>query len=225
MAEFKIKYISCLLIIILFVTLFLSFDLYPGRSVQADGLASNDIIKGAGVAVSLIVLSQLFLGSRNQNETEEPDLGGDDRLLEDDKLPEEDMDVFEDKIDNQEKLINITEDELEMLIRIISGEARGEPLEGQIAVGAVVINRVLSDDFPDSIEEVIFQEGQFIAIDDGYYEMQPTEKSSKAALKALEGEDPSNGAYYFYNPLKARTLLWLSSREKTAEIGNHVFAK
>ncbi len=55
--------------------------------------------------------------------------------------------------------------------------------------------------------------------------MQPTEKSYRAAIKALEGKDPSNGAYYFYNPVTARTLWWLTTRETTAEIGNHVFAK
>ena len=219
MAKSKIKYISCLLILVLSITLFFSFDRYFINSVQADGLAKNDLIKGAGVAVTLIFLSQLFLGSRNREQPESREIGP----ATDDQL--DDFDVFENEIDRQDIFIDIDDKELEMLTRIISGEARGEPLEGQIAVGAVVINRVLSDDFPDTIEEVIFAEGQFIAIDDGYYEMEPTEKSYQAALKALEGEDPSNGAYYFYNPLTARTLWWLNSREKTAEIGNHIFAK
>jgi len=218
-AKLKIKYISCLLILVLSITLFFSFDRYFINSVQADGLAKNDLIKGAGVAVTLIFLSQLFLGSRNREQPESREIGP----ATDDQL--DDFDVFENEIDRQDIFIDIDDKELEMLTRIISGEARGEPLEGQIAVGAVVINRVLSDDFPDTIEEVIFAEGQFIAIDDGYYEMEPTEKSYQAALKVLEGEDPSNGAYYFYNPLTARTLWWLNSREKTAEIGNHIFAK
>lgn len=217
MAKLKIKYISCLLILILLITLFFSFDRYFIKSVQADGLAKNDLIKGAGVAVTLIVLSQLFLGSRGQTESKEIETERDSQI--------DDYDGIEDEVDRQDIFIDINDKELEMLTRIISGEARGEPLEGQIAVGAVVINRVLSNDFPDTIEEVIFAEGQFIAIDDGYYEMQPTEKAYTAALKALEGEDPSNGAYYFYNPLTAKTLWWLNSREKTAEIGNHIFAK
>ncbi|MFN2362958.1 MAG: cell wall hydrolase [Halarsenatibacteraceae bacterium] len=217
MAKLKIKYISCLLILILSLTLFFGFGMFFSESVQADGLAKSDLIKGAGVAVTLIVLSQLFLGSRDQTESKEIEIKRDS--------PRDDYDLMEEGIDRQDISIDIDDKELEMLVRIISGEARGESLEGQIAVAAVVINRVLSDDFPDTIEEVIFQEGQFIAIDDGYYDMEPTERSYKAALRALEGEDPSNGAYYFYNPLKARTLYWLSGREKTAEIGNHVFAK
>lgn len=219
MAKFKIKYTSCLLIIILFVTLLFSYNIFFAESAQGEGLASNDIIKGAGVAVSLIVLSQLFLGSRDQSEPEKPDIEISDRIEEDDP------DVLENERVRQGNTIDIDEKELEMLVRVISGEARGEPLEGQIAVGAVVINRVLSNKFPDDLEEVIFQEGQFIAIDDGYYDLEPTEKSYEAALRALEGEDPSNGATYFYNPLTAKTLWWLNGREKTAEIGNHVFAK
>lgn len=218
MAKLKIKYTSCLLIIILFITLIFGFDLHFSRSVKADGLASNDLIKGAGVAVTLIVLSQLFLGSRGRQR--------DSREIDRDiQIDDEDFNIFESEIEKQDMFVDVNQEEIEMLTRIISGEARGEPLEGQIAVGAVVINRVLSDDFPDTIEEVIFAEGQFIAIDDGYYDMQPSEKSYRAAIKALEGEDPSNGAYYFYNPVTARTLWWLSTREITAEIGNHVFAK
>lgn len=218
MAKIKIKYTSCLLIIILFVSLVFGSNLNFSRTVKADGLASNDLIKGAGVAVTLIVLSQLFLGSRDrQRESREIDR--------DIEIEEEDFNIFEREIEKKDVFVDVNQEEIEMLTRIISGEARGEPLEGQIAVGAVVLNRVLSDDFPDTIEEVIFAEGQFIAIDDGYYDMHPTEKSYKAAIKALEGEDPSNGAYYFYNPVTARTLWWLSTRETTAEIGNHVFAK
>ncbi len=217
-AKTKIKYTSYLLIVILFITLVSGSNFHLSRSVKADGLASNDLIKGAGVAVTLIVLSQLFLGSRDQQrETRE--------VERDFQTDESDLNIFEDEPDKQDMTVDVTEEEIEMLTRIISGEARGEPLEGQIAVGAVVLNRVLSDDFPDTIEEVIFAEGQFIAIDDGYYDMQPSEKSYRAAIKALEGEDPSNGAYYFYNPVTARTLWGLSTRETTAEIGNHVFAK
>lgn len=218
MAKFKIKYTSCLLIIILFFTFLFSFDLNFNRTVKADGLASNDLIKGAGVAVTLIVLSQLFLGSRDR-QSESRDI---DRDIE---IEEDDFNIFEREIEKKDIFVDVNPEEIEMLTRIISGEARGEPLEGQIAVGAVVLNRVLSNDFPNTIEEVIFAEGQFIAIDDGYYDMQPSEKSYRAAIKALEGEDPSNGAYYFYNPVTARTLWWLSTRETTAEIGNHVFAK
>jgi len=220
-AKSKNKYTSCLLIIILLMTFVFGLDMFFSESVKADGLAGNDLIKGAGVAVTLIILSQLFLGSRDREQTESREI----EIDRDDQIDDHDFDVFKNEIDRQDIFIDINDKEIEMLTRIISGEARGEPLEGQIAVGAVVINRVLSDEFPDTIEEVIFQEGQFIAIDDGYYDMKPTEKSYKAALKALEGEDPSNGAYYFYNPVTARTLWWLNSREKTVQIGNHVFAK
>lgn len=214
------KHISCLLI----VFIFFGIGIGPNINVsyyraKAGSINNNDIIKGAGVAISLLVLSQIFLNSRKDTDSvDEESIGSD-------KITETEQDYGDNDNSNLNFRSEIEDEEVEMLARIISGEARGEPLLGQIAVGAVVLNRVSSNSFPDSIERVIFQEGQFIAIDDGYYDLTPTQASYQAALRAIEGEDPSKGALYFFNPTKAKTLWWLNSRTKTAEIGNHVFAK
>ena len=94
-----------------------------------------------------------------------------------------------------------------------------------MAVGAVVLNRVKSPGFPNTIREVIFQKNQFSAVSDGQFYLEPNETAYRAARDALSGRDPSLGALFFYNPKTAKTLYWLSTRETTVVIGNHVFAK
>lgn len=116
-------------------------------------------------------------------------------------------------------------DKVYWLAKAIHAEARGEPFKGQVAVGAVILNRVRSPEFPDTIYSVIYQEGQFSSVKDGQIDLKPDEQSYKAAKDALKGEDPSRNALYFYNPVIAKTLWWLTTREKTVEIGQHVFAK
>ncbi len=118
-----------------------------------------------------------------------------------------------------------SDSDLDLLAKVINGEARGEPYEGQVAVGAVVLNRVRNAEFPNTIEGVIYQKGQFSCVKDGQINLVPTASSYKAAREALDGRDPSLGALYFYNPDKAITLWWLSQRETTVVIGDHVFAK
>ncbi|MEO2207044.1 cell wall hydrolase [Paenibacillus pabuli] len=113
---------------------------------------------------------------------------------------------------------------LRQLAKLIHGEARGESFEGQVAVGAVVLNRVQSDAFPSSIPQVIFQKGQFTAIDDGQFNQKPTQTSYRAARKALNGADPTNGALYYYNP-KIATSLWSKSRPTLLTIGQHDFTQ
>lgn len=113
---------------------------------------------------------------------------------------------------------------LRQLAKLIHGEARGESFEGQVAVGAVVMNRVHSDLFPSSISKVIFQKGQFTAVDDGQFNTKPTATSYKAARKALNGVDPTNGALYYYNP-KIATSLWSKSRPTLLTIGQHDFTR
>lgn len=113
---------------------------------------------------------------------------------------------------------------LRQLAKLIHGEARGESFEGQVAVGAVVLNRVQSSAFPSSIPQVIFQKGQFTAIDDGQFNTKPTATSYKAARKALNGVDPTNGALYYYNP-KIATSLWSKSRPTLLTIGQHDFTR
>ncbi|WP_339297386.1 cell wall hydrolase [Paenibacillus sp. FSL R5-0623] len=113
---------------------------------------------------------------------------------------------------------------LRQLAKLIHGEARGESFEGQVAVGAVVLNRVHSSEFPSSISKVIFQKGQFTAIDDGQFNTKPTQTSYRAARKALNGADPTNGALYYYNP-KIATSVWSKSRPTLLTIGQHDFTR
>lgn len=113
--------------------------------------------------------------------------------------------------------------DLFLLARVIFAEARGEPFEGQVAVGAVVLNRVRSPRFPNTIEEVIYQPGQFKPVEDGTINLIPDDTAIKAARLALAGEDPTKGALYFYNPKIAKNGWWFEKREKMAIIGDHIF--
>ena len=114
---------------------------------------------------------------------------------------------------------------VELLARLINGESRGEPYEGQVAVGAVIMNRVKSAKFPNTISGVIYQKGQFSCINDGQFDVAIEENSTvyKAAQEAINGSDPTNGALYFYNPKKTKSK-WLFSLKTTLTIGEHVFA-
>ena len=114
---------------------------------------------------------------------------------------------------------------VELLARLINGEARGEPYNGQVAVGAVILNRVKSAKFPNTIAGVIYQKGQFSCITDGQFNVAIDENSTvyKAAEEAMNGADPTNGALYFYNPSKTKSK-WLFSLKTTTTIGKHVFA-
>ncbi|TMV49467.1 cell wall hydrolase [Paenibacillus mesophilus] len=113
---------------------------------------------------------------------------------------------------------------LEQMARMIHAEARGESFLGQVAVGAVILNRVQSDAFPDSITEVIFQPGQFSAIRDGQFNLTPSPTAYEAAKAALNGSDPTNGALYYYNP-KIATSSWSKKRPIKARIDRHVFTQ
>lgn len=117
----------------------------------------------------------------------------------------------------------ITDEEFELLARVIHGEARGEPFIGQVAVGAVVINRVLDPYFPNTIREVIYQKNQFSCVNDGQINLKPNSSAYKAAREALNGTDPTMGSLYFYNPRTAKFQWWFETRRKTVTIGNHVF--
>lgn len=115
-----------------------------------------------------------------------------------------------------------TESNINLLAQIISAEARGEPYKGQVAVGAVVLNRVEHPSFPDTISGVIYQEGAFSAVDDGQF-WEPVEDSCyDAARDALNGWDPSGGAIYYYNPDKTSNA-FITSRPVITRIGNHLF--
>lgn len=111
-----------------------------------------------------------------------------------------------------------------LLARLIYGEARGEPYTGQVAVGAVVMNRVKSSSFPNSLSGVVYQSGAFDAVRDGQINLSPDATAKKAAQDAINGWDPSYGAIYYFNPSTA-TNKWIWSRPMTVTIGRHRFCK
>lgn len=112
--------------------------------------------------------------------------------------------------------------DVQLLARIISAEARGEPYQGQVAVGAVVLNRVKHPSFPDTLSGVIYQTDAFTAIVDGQFDQPIAESAYRAAQDALNGSDPSGGALYYFNPATA-TSAWIWSRPLIVTIGNHRF--
>ena len=113
---------------------------------------------------------------------------------------------------------------VELLAKVIYGEARGEPYTGQVAVGAVIMNRVRSSQFPNTIAGVVYQSGAFDAVADGQVNLTPDSTARKAAQDALNGWDPSYGAIYYFNPSTA-TNKWIWSRPLTVTIGKHRFCK
>lgn len=116
--------------------------------------------------------------------------------------------------------------ETQLLARAINGEARGESYEGQVAVGAVILNRTKDPNFPKTIAGVIYQPGAFTAVDDGQINVAIDSSSSvvKAAQDALSGWDPTDGCIYYWNPATA-TSSWIWSRQVVKKIGKHSFAK
>ena len=110
----------------------------------------------------------------------------------------------------------------QLLARLISAEARGEPYRGQVAVGAVVLNRVEHPSFPNSISGVIYQSGAFSCLYDGQFDKPVSDSAYSAARDALNGMDPSGGAIYYFNPSTA-TSKWIWSRPLITTIGNHRF--
>ena len=113
--------------------------------------------------------------------------------------------------------------DLYLLARCIYGEARGEVYTGQVAVGAVVLNRVRSPQFPNTISGVIYQKHAFTAVSDGQINLTPNQTAINAARDALSGWDPTYGSLYYYNPATA-TSSWIFTRQTVTTIGRHVFA-
>ncbi len=111
-----------------------------------------------------------------------------------------------------------------LLAKVIEAEARGESYTGQVAVGAVVLNRVESASFPDTISGVVYQSGAFSAVTDSNWSVTPTATSRKAAQDAINGWDPTYGSLYYYNPAKTSNK-WMHSRPVVTTIGAHVFCK
>ncbi|MFW5998841.1 MAG: cell wall hydrolase [Halanaerobiaceae bacterium] len=186
-----IKYTSIILCLVLFIQIFPGYSIIPLSSkVEASSISENEVYKGLGVALILVILSRLGKA-----------------------------------FDSSDSVRETVEDEVELLARVIHAEARGEPYEGKVGVGAVVVNRQESSDFPDNIEDIIYQSRQFSSVDDGQIDLNPDESAYEAAKEALSGEDPTEEAMYFYNPDTARHQDWFQENtEVTKKIGNHVFA-
>lgn len=117
---------------------------------------------------------------------------------------------------------NTAEGDLQLLARLISAEARGEPYIGQVAVGAVVLNRVEHPSFPNTLADVIYQTDAFTCLYDGQFDEPIAESAYRAAQEALDGNDPSYGALYYFNPVTA-TSQWIWSRPLIVTIGKHRF--
>jgi len=114
--------------------------------------------------------------------------------------------------------------DLQLLARCVYGEARGEPYTGQVAVAAVILNRVKSSSFPNTVAGVIYQKGAFTAVSDGQINLSPNSTAYQAAQDALNGWDPTNGCLYYYNPATA-TSKWIWSLTVHLRIGRHSFCK
>ncbi|MFS0724032.1 cell wall hydrolase [Paenibacillus sp. 1P07SE] len=123
-------------------------------------------------------------------------------------------------LDNQG--YSLTEEEINLIARIIYSEARGESYDGQVGVGAVILNRMTSDLFPDTVRDVIMQPNAFTVVHNGRYNMKPDATAYQAALDAAAGVDPTSGALFFYNP-DISTSTYFNSRSAAAKIGNHQF--
>ncbi len=115
-----------------------------------------------------------------------------------------------------------TNSDVRLLAKLIAAEARGESYKGQVAVGAVVLNRVSHASFPDSISGVIYQKGAFSCVNDSNWKIEPTAESLKAAQDCINGWDPSGGAIYYYNPAKTSNA-FMHSRPVITVIGRHRF--
>lgn len=118
--------------------------------------------------------------------------------------------------------MGLSENDLKIMANAVYGEARGEPFEGQVAVAAVILNRVKSPSFPNTPSGVIFQPGAFTAVADGQIYLEPNAQARKAVEQALNGWDPSGGCLYYFNP-KTATSKWIWTRAQVKTIGEHIF--
>lgn len=121
------------------------------------------------------------------------------------------------------KHFNLSASDIDLLARLVYAEGRGEPYEGQMAIAAVVINRVQSSQFPNTVRGVIFAPNAFSPVKGGTLSRETNETARKAVLDALNKKDPTKGALYFFNPNTA-TSSWIWSRPKAVRIENHIFA-
>lgn len=124
----------------------------------------------------------------------------------------------------QSNRLGLSEQDINIMANAVYGEARGEPYEGQVAVAAVILNRVNSPEFPNTANAVIFQPGAFTAVADGQIWLTPNDKAKQAVRDAINGWDPTGGCLYYFNPVTA-TSKWIWTRPQVKTIGKHIFCK
>lgn len=132
-------------------------------------------------------------------------------------------DVLNGNSNNKPSSGNYSSSDLYLMAKAIYAEGRGESYTGQVAIGAVIMNRLKSPDFPNTISGIIYQKGAFTAVADGQINLEPNQTAYNAARDAMNGWDPTYGAIYYYNPAKA-TSAWIFTRQTVTTIGKHVFA-
>ncbi|WP_308639303.1 spore cortex-lytic enzyme [Paenibacillus silvisoli] len=123
---------------------------------------------------------------------------------------------------NKSNNLGLSANDLKLMANAVYGESRGEPYIGQVAVAAVILNRVKSPSFPNTVSGVIFQPGAFTAVADGQIWLTPNENARKAVQDAINGMDPTGGCIYYFNPVTA-TSKWIWSRPQVKTIGKHIF--
>lgn len=131
--------------------------------------------------------------------------------------------VLENQVPSMSGVNGFSEADVYLLARTIYAEGRGEPYTGQVAIGAVIMNRIRSKSFPNTVSGVVYQKNAFTAVSDGQINLTPNDTAMKAARDAINGWDPSGGALYYYNPAVA-TSAWIFDRQTITVIGKHVFA-
>ncbi|ADQ14692.1 cell wall hydrolase [Halanaerobium hydrogeniformans] len=175
--------------------------LYPvNRARASSSIDKEDLYTGLGLVFLLVA----FGSSRSRNSSS----------------PE--ININRDDI---EKRGSFSAEDVQILASIIHAEARGESYKGKVAVGGVVLNRVYHPSFPNTIKDVVYQSGQFTPVENGMINITPNNESIQAAYEAIDGNDPSQGSIYFYNPDKSVNPGFFARREKVVRIGNHVFLK
>lgn len=117
-----------------------------------------------------------------------------------------------------------SQNDIQLMANAVYGESRGEPFEGQVAVAAVILNRLHSPKFPHTVAGVIFQPGAFTAVSDGQIYLTPNPEAKKAVIDAINGWDPTGNALYYFNPATS-TSPWIWSRPEIKQIGKHIFCK
>ncbi len=192
------KKTTILLVLILLInSIFIPtfFDLNQ-KAKASSSIDKEDVYAGLGLMFLLVVLS----GSNSNSQSE---------------VQHEDFYNYN----------NFSAEEIETLASIIHAEARGETFQGKVAVGAVILNRVYHPNFPNTVDGVVYQSGQFKPVENGMIDLRPDSDSFQAAYDAVSGIDPSRGSLYFYNPKKSQNPDFFAKRTKVVQIGNHVFLK